>query len=278
MFNSPASYIEPVFRPPSEADSFIFQITNGCSWSRCTFCEMYTDPNKKFSVRPEAEVLAEIEAVGQKYGSQIQRVFLADGDAMVLSTPKLLRVLEAIQKHLPRVKRVGAYCLPKNLQAKSVEELKEINEAGLKIAYVGAESGDDKVLKLINKNETFASTVQGINALKEAGIKSSVMIINGLGGNVHSHDHAVASAQLANETQPEYLATLVISFPAGQKRLLQAFPDFELPDQTGLFKEMHTFLSHTQLDRSIFRSDHASNYLVLRGTLGRDKETLLKKI
>lgn len=268
-------YIEPLFRPPSEAYSFILQVTNGCSWNRCAFCEMYTAPQKKFSVKKETDVLAEIEMAAQQF-PETRRIFLADGDAMVLSTRRLLAILEHIQKQFPDLNRVSAYCLPRNVKNKSVNELKELNDAGLALVYVGAESGDDPLLQLIDKGETFGSTVESLQKLSQAGIKTSVMVLNGLGGDLYSEQHALNSAKLVNETQPNYLATLVVSFPMGKERFLNRFPDdFQLLDQMGLFREMEQFLGHTELKSTIFRSDHASNYLSLKGVLGKDRQKLL---
>ena len=209
----PIDYIEPVFRPPSEAHSLILPLTNGCSWNKCTFCEMYTAPQKKFSVRDEKQVLSEIQRVSEQM--IVQRVFLADGDALALSTRRLLTVLQAIREHLPTVQRVSSYCLPSNLKNKSISELQELADAGLKMVYVGAESGDDEVLEKVNKGETFASTLSALTKLGEAGITRSVMILNGLGGRSLSAQHADQSAALMNATQPEYLSTLVVSFSTG---------------------------------------------------------------
>jgi radical SAM superfamily enzyme YgiQ (UPF0313 family) len=147
----PIHYIEPVFRPPSEADSLILPITNGCSWNRCTYCEMYTAPQKKFALRDEDETLESIRRLGQGYGRGVQRVFLGDGDAMALSTRRLMAVLEAIHTQLPGVRRISSYCLPRNVRGKSVADLTALREAGLSLAYVGAESGDDEVLRKVNR-------------------------------------------------------------------------------------------------------------------------------
>jgi len=142
----PIRYVDPVFRPPSEADSLILPVTDGCSWNKCTFCEMYTAPQKKFRARDETETRETLRRCGERFGSEIRRVFLADGDALVLPTRRLLEILAAIGEHLPAVRRVSSYCLPRNLRRKSVEELRELAAAGLSMAYVGAESGDDEVL------------------------------------------------------------------------------------------------------------------------------------
>lgn len=271
-------YIEPVFRPPSEAESLILPVTNGCSWNKCTFCEMYTAPQKQFQVRGEDEVVEIIRLAGLQYGSNVRRVFLADGDALVLPTRRLLAIMEAIHTHLPSVRRISSYCLPRNLRKKSQEEINALAAAGLKMVYVGAESGDDEVLAAVDKGETFETTRQALDKLGNAGITRSVMILNGLGGKVWSKQHAENSARLANATQPEYLATLVVSFPQGEGRFRAAFPSWEPLNQHELFLEMEQFLSALDLRRTVFRSDHASNWLVLKGTLGADKARLLQQV
>ena len=274
----PIRYVDPVFRPPSEAESLILPVTDGCSWNKCTFCEMYTAPQKKFRARDEAETLETLRRCGERFGSDIRRVFLADGDALVLPTRRLLEILDGIRQHLAAVRRVSSYCLPRNLRKKSVEELKELAAAGLTMAYVGAESGDDEVLAMVHKGETFASTCDALDKLQQAGIKRSVMILNGLGGKILSPQHAANSARLANATQPEYLATLVVSFPQGEERFRAGFPEWQPCDQRELFVEMETLISALELKRTVFRSDHVSNRLVLKGTLGTEKPRLLDEI
>jgi radical SAM superfamily enzyme YgiQ (UPF0313 family) len=274
----PIRYVEPVFRPPSEAHSLILPVTDGCSWNRCTFCEMYTAPQKKFRARDEAEVIGSIRHTAERLGGQVRRVFLADGDALALPTRRLLAVLAAIREHLPGVERVSSYCLPRNLRRKSVAELAELRAAGLELAYVGAESGDDTVLGRVNKGETFDSTRAALDKLGEAGINRSVMLLNGLGGNVFSDQHAEHSARLANLTQPEYLATLVVSFPMGEARFRAGFPEWQPLDLVGLLRELERFLAALELERTVFRSDHASNWLALKGTLGADKPRLLEQV
>ncbi|MFA6311780.1 MAG: radical SAM protein [Sterolibacterium sp.] len=276
--NFPIRYVDPVFRPPSEADSLILPITDGCSWNRCTFCEMYTEPQKKFRARDPAEVMAGIRSCGERFGASIRRVFLADGDAMVLPTRRLLTLLEAIREYLPVVHRVSSYCLPRDLRKKTVSELRDLAQAGLALAYVGAESGDDSVLAKVNKGETHASTRAALDMLREAGIKRSVMILNGLGGKVLSQPHADNSALLANETQPEYLSILVVNFPKGEARFRAGFPEWEPLPEVALFEELERFMQELQLRRTVFRSDHASNRLVLKGTLGEDRPRLLRQL
>lgn len=278
MQSSAIKYIEPVFRPPSEGNSLIIQVTNGCSWNKCTFCEMYTSPMKKFKARKDEEIIADLMKASLSYAG-VRRVFLADGDAMVLPTQRLLTILKAIKGILPSVTRVSAYCLPKNLKKKSVRDLRLLKEAGLGILYVGAESGDDFVLEKVNKGETYASTAEAVIKVNEAGIKSSMMILNGLGGKKYSAQHAINTARLLNECQPSYAATLVVGFPLGIERFKDGWDgDFELLDQESLFREIELMLNETQLNNTIFRSDHASNYLVLKGVLGKDKAKLLQQV
>lgn len=272
----PIRYVDPVYRPPSEADSLILPLTDGCSWNQCTFCEMYT--GKAFRARDEAETLENIRTCGEHCSSDIRRVFLADGDAMMLPTRRLLNALRAIREHLPAVRRVSSYCLPRNLRKKSVDELKELVDAGLKLVYVGAESGDDVVLEKVSKGETFETTCDALLKLGEAGIGRSVMILNGLGGRSLWQQHADNSARLINATQPEYLATLVVSFPFGEERLRAGFPGWEPLSQHELFVEMERFLAGLELRCTVFRSDHASNWLILKGTLDIDKEKLLAQV
>jgi len=276
MQDFPIAYIEPVFRPPSEAHSLILPVTNGCSWNHCTFCEMYTQEQKKFRARDEVQVLEEIRRAGQQL--IVQRVFLADGDALVLPTRRLLSILQAIREHMPEVERVSSYCLPRNLRKKSVEELKELADAGLKMAYVGCESGDDEVLARVNKGETYESSLSALDKLGQAGITRSVMILNGLGGASLSQQHADNSARLMNETQPEYLSTLVVSFPMGEARFRANFADYQPLTQQQLFLEVERLLQGLELRDTVFRSDHASNYLVLKGNLGADKARMLAQV
>jgi radical SAM superfamily enzyme YgiQ (UPF0313 family) len=271
-------YVEPVFRPPSEARSLILQVTNGCSWNRCTFCEMYTQSQKRFNVKPQLQIERELESVAET-GQAVRRIFLADGDAMTLSSRRLKLILQAIRRFLPGVQRISSYCLPRNLKSKSVAELSELGELGLNLFYVGCESGDDLVLQRVNKGENFESSLAALKKIKSAGSRSSVMILNGMGGKRYSKQHAVNSARLMNQAQPEYLSTLVVSFPAGIERYQAGFKgEFEPLDQAGLFQEMFWLLDTLELDNTIFRSDHASNYLVLKGTLNRDKTRLLQTV
>ena len=274
----PINYIEPVFRPPSEANSLILPVTNGCSWNNCSFCEMYTAPQKKFRARKEEDVLKEIRQASQAVEG-VQKVFLADGDATVLPIRRLVTILQALKSEFKGLRRISSYCLPRNLKKKSVEDLRELKQAGLDLVYVGVESGDDEILRRINKGETFKSSTEALLKLKAAGIKSSVMVLNGLGGRKFTEQHAINSARALNETQPEFVSTLVVTFPTGEQRFREVFGDnYEPLTQKELFEEMLMFLEATELKNSIFRSDHASNYLVLKGNLGRDKSRMIEQV
>ncbi len=270
-------YIEPVYRPPSEWKSLILQVTNGCSWNHCTFCEMYQGQQKTFNHKSMEQLRHDLDIAKQSQ-MPVNRVFLADGDAMTLSVRRLKGILELINEYFPEVQRISSYCLPRNLINKTVDELKELRALGLKLVYVGCESGDDEVLELVNKGENYESSLAALLKIKAAGIKSSVMILNGLGGELLSQQHAINSARLMNASQPEYLSTLVVSFPLGVDRFEQRFPKFVALDQQQLFNEMRVLLESLELNKTIFRSDHASNYLILKGILGRDKSKLLDKV
>jgi radical SAM superfamily enzyme YgiQ (UPF0313 family) len=271
-------YIEPVYRPPSEASSLILQVTNGCSWNKCTFCEMYTDEQKKFRPKAIDQIRQEL-MMAARSGISVRRIFLADGDAMTLSFRRLHEILLAIKEFFPELQRVSAYCLPRNIKNKSVEELQQLRELGLALVYVGCETGDDFILEKIDKGESWQSSLDALLKLQQSGIKRSVMILNGLGGQKYSEQHALNSARLMNASQPEYLATLVVSFPQGEARFQQGFDGhFMILNSLQLAQEMEIMLDSLELEKTIFRSDHASNYLVLKGVLNKDRDRLLNLV
>ena len=270
------NYDEPLFRPPSEAYSLIIQVSLGCAWNKCAFCEMYSD--KQFRLRPEDDIFAEIESLAS-HSDQIRKVFLADGNAMVLSFNKLSRLLDKLNATFPKLNRISAYALPRDIESKTNEELQILASKGLKLLYVGIESGDDELLERINKGEDFESTSLALQKARKVGIKLSVMILNGLGGQHYSQQHAINSAKLINEIQPEFLSTLVLSYPYGEDHFKKKFNGEFLPLNTiELIAEMKVFMETLELENTVFRSDHASNYLILKGNLNRDKEELLDRI
>ncbi len=272
----PIEYNQPLFRPPSEAKSLILQVTLGCSNNECAFCEMYK--TKKFTVRKFEEIQKEINDVAM-LNVPIRKVFLADGDAFVLSPKRLIEICDEVKLKLPSVQRISAYALPSNINKKSLEELKQLREAGLQMLYIGIESGDDEVLDMVSKGETFETTQKALLKLKEAGIKASVMVLIGLGGKKHSVQHAVNSAKLLNVVQPEFASTLVLTFYSGVDKYISEFKgDFKEMSTKELLEELQTFMQNLELTETIFRSDHASNYLVLKGRLGKDKQMFLNQI
>ena len=276
MIDYPVEYNAPLFRPPSEARSVIIQITLGCSWNKCSFCEMYT--SKSFTARKEEDIFKDIEAF-EPYADSIHKVFLADGDPLVLSNKRLVPILKKLNNTFPNLRRISTYASPSNLMRKTLEELQELKDNGLILLYVGIESGDSEVLEAIQKGETYQTTVDGLNKSKTAGMDSSVMIINGVGGKLLTKQHAINSAKVLNATQPKFASTLVLTAHKGLEHYKNRYlGEFIELSQTELFEEMQVFLNHLELDQTIFRSDHASNSLVLKGNLGRDKQMMLKQI
>ncbi len=231
----PIEYIEPLFRPPAEANSLIFQVTLGCPWNKCAFCEMYT--SKQFKVKKPDEIIREIKDAASVV-PDVRKIFLADGNAMVLSTRKLLAILSAINENFPWVHRISTYALPKDISSKSLDELIELKNAGLKLLYIGIETGDDEILRLVNKGETYHSTVEGLLKAKQAGMKLSVMIINGLAGLSYSKQHAIYSAKILNDIQPEFASTLTLMLPYGlewyKKRLAGNFIEMTTRELMGI--------------------------------------------
>ncbi|TCO08461.1 radical SAM protein [Natronoflexus pectinivorans] len=277
FFSQPLKYNEPLFRPPGEARSAILQATIGCSWNRCSFCEMYT--SKKFQVKPPDVLKKEINILANHYRGIAKKVFLGDGNAFVLSYEKLLPILQEINTAFGRLQRVSAYASPKDILDKTPTQLETLRSHGLKLLYVGAETGDDELLSLINKGETFASTSEALLKAHSAGIDTSVMILNGLGGRNYSHQHAKKSAELINLTNPKFLSTLTLSFPMGEPHYHNRFGgDFELQTVPEIIRELRWMIEDIDAERVIYRSNHVSNNLVLSGTLSRDKSDLLAQI
>jgi len=276
MIFNPLQYNEPVFRPPGESQSAILQATIGCSCNKCTFCEMYT--SKKFSSRNFDDVKSDIEKLAKIY-SGVRKVFLADGNAFVLSANKLIPILEEINQQFGKIQRISSYALPKDIITKSDDELKRLRSLGLKLLYIGIETGDDELLRLINKGETFQSIVDGISKAHDAGIETSIMIINGLGGKKYSYQHAIRSAQIINLLNPKFLSTLTLSLPFGLEHFKNRFNgDYQQQTIKELFEELKVFIEHTNVQNVIYRSDHVSNNLILKGVLSKDNEMIIRQI
>lgn len=271
---SPIRYEEPVFRPPAEAYSAIIQATIGCSWNKCAFCEMYT--TKEFRAKTFSEIQKDIKNLSSAYGPQVKKVFLADGDAFILSASRMIQILDEVNENFTRLARVSAYALPKNILQKTDEELLMIREKGLKLLYIGIESGDDELLNFLNKGENFETTYEGISKAHKAGFDTSIMIINGLGGKRYSEQHALNSARIINKLNPKFLSTLTLSFPFGPEHFKKRISfDYRQQSVVELLEELYLFIDNLDVSNVIFRSNHVSNNLALKGTLSKDKEKVL---
>jgi radical SAM superfamily enzyme YgiQ (UPF0313 family) len=270
-------YHGTVIRPPSEADSYILQVSYGCSHNRCTFCGTY--PDKPFRVRPAAEVLEDIAAAGTLL-PDTRRVFLADGNALVLGTERLVEILDALGATFPLLRRVGIYASARDILAKTEAELRELHRRKLEVVYLGLESGSDEVLRRVHKDITAAEMIAAVAQLKRVGLRASVIAILGLGGCELSAVHAVETGRVASQMDPEYLSLLTLMLVPGTP-LHDAWQTgtFVLPEPEALLRELHQVLTHLEgLTRCIFRTNHASNYLPLAGTLARDKARLLSTL
>lgn len=263
-----------VYRPPSEAYSFILQVTIGCAHNRCTFCNMYK--GKNFRIRTMKEIKEDIIKASQTYGPQIRRVFLADGDALVLPTDQMVELLYFIKDAMPWVERISSYATPKDLLRKTEEELAKINKAGLALLYVGAETGDDKLLTHIQKGVTSTEIINACQKGKTAGFALSLTLISGLAGLEGLEDHALESAKLITAIKPQYLGFLTLMLEAGTtttKEVNEGKLTLLSPDQ--VMEEMELFLQNVDSEGTVFRANHASNYVNLKGTLNQDTKEML---
>lgn len=267
-----------VYRPPSEARSLIIQVTIGCAHNTCTFCNMYKA--KQFRVRSLPEILADLEEAGRsRYAGYIEKVFLADGDALVMKTEDLLVILEAVRRLFPQVVRVAAYGTAQDILRKTEEELTKLREAGLGIVYVGAESGDNEILASIQKGVTAEEVIQAGQKLKRCGIQTSVTLISGLGGRKKVKEHALSCARLVSEMNPEYASFLTLRLYEGTPMYADVVEGrFERITPDEIVDEMELFLSHVDSPDTVFRTNHASNYVVLAGTLNEDIPTMRKTL
>ena len=268
-------YEGTLYRPPSEANSYILQATIGCSWNVCTYCAMYQD--KKFRVRALDETLEDVKVAGETFGSRVDKVFVADGDALVMDLETWQPILETCRATFPRLRRVSAYATAMNLLEKPVDELRRLRELGLSLLYIGPESGDDTTLKRIVKGADFAGHVEAARRAHEAGMKLSVIFLLGVGGIERSDEHALASARLATEMDPRFVSLLTLTVIPGMPiARLEETGRFEMPGIEGLLRETRTFIAETAPKDAIFRTNHASNYLPLSGRLPRDRDRLVE--
>lgn len=270
-------YEGDIYRPPSEAYSYILQCTVGCSHNKCTFCGMYK--NKKYRVRELKEILADIRMAKLYYG-HTEKVFLADGDALAMDCADLIVILDELRRQFPGLKHVGIYTSPDSILKKTPEELKALREHGLNMAYLGVETGDEALLKEIRKGVTYEEMVNAGRKIREAGIPLSVTLILGLAGRTpQAVDHAIKSAQICNEIDPDYIAALTIMPVAGTvlyKQIQQG--KFEVPEPFEILHELRLIIQNLEVSGCEFRSNHASNYLAIKGRLPGDKEKILSLI
>ncbi|MBK8208233.1 MAG: radical SAM protein [Planctomycetes bacterium] len=264
-----------VFRPPSEGNSYILQATIGCSWNHCTYCDMYRD--KQFRVRELAQTLEDIALAGAAYGDEVDKVFVADGDALAMTLDQWQPVLHALRDTFPRLRRISAYATARNLNEKTAAELQQLRQWGLSLLYIGPESGDDVTLKRIAKGATFDEHVSAAHKAHAADIKLSAIFLLGAGGTERSHEHAQASARLATEMNPRFVSCLTLTVvPGTPLAKLEDSGRFTLPYIHGLLGEMRTFVDLAAPHDAIFRSNHASNYLPLEGRLPRDRKRIVE--
>lgn len=270
-------YYGTVVRPPSEAESYILQVTYGCSHNHCTFCGTYLD--KPFRARPIEEVLEDIALAAERI-PDTRRVFLADGNALVLNTGRLVTILDALADALPRLRRVGVYANARDILGKSDADLAMLCQRKLEIVYLGLESGSDEVLRRIRKGATAAEMVETVQKVKRAGMRASVIAILGVGGAELSAEHAEETGRVVSAMDPEYLSLLTLMLVPGTELYRQwQSGTFEVPEPAALLHELRQVIAHLDgLSRCLFRTNHASNYLPLAGTLSRDKASLLAAI
>lgn len=267
-------YVEPLFRPPSEADSFILQATLGCSWNACTYCAMYR--SKRYQVRPLDELLADIHEGGVRQAEEVRHVFVADGDPLGMSLEQWEPLLHALAPAFPRLRRISTYATARNVLEKSLEELRRLRELGLSLLYIGPESGDDETLRRLTKGASVADHVEAARKVRAAGMEQSLIFLLGAGGCDRSEEHARASGRLASAMDPRFLSALTLTVVPGAPISRQ--PHFQLPDVPGLLRELRWFIEEAHPRAAIFRSDHASNYLPIGGRLPRDRASILAAI
>jgi len=273
-------YTGKLYRPPSEAHSYILQATIGCSWNNCTYCHMYRE--KAFRLRPVAECLEDIALAEREFGHRVQKLFVADGDALILPMEHWEPILRAARKAFPRLKQVSCYAMAGNVLEKTPEQLRRLRELGLSLLYIGPESGDEATMRRLAKQPRpqgasrqedylFDSHVEAARKARAAGLALSAIFLLGAGGTERSQEHAEGSARLATAMDPDYLAALTLTVVPGTP--LAATHErlgWELPDIDGLLSELRTFVSQARPTDAMFRTNHASNYLPLAGRLPAD--------
>ncbi len=263
-------------RPPSEAFSILLQVTLGCSHNKCTFCGTYKD--KRFTIKDDKVILSDI-LFASRYMKKQDRVFLMDGDALIIPQKRLMWILENIREHLPWVRRVGAYANVKSIKMKSLEDLIDLKEKGLGILYLGVETGDEEVRKQIRKGSGARTLIDMGRKVREAGIKLSVTVLLGIAGRERSLEHARATGELLSAMDPNYVGALTVMVIPGTPLYDDLSKgDFQLPSEEGFLMELREMIAHTNLTRGLFYSNHASNYLPVKARLPKGKQEALDLI
>ncbi len=261
-----------MIRPPSEAASLLLQVTVGCSHNRCTFCAAFKD--KRFRIKSFTEIEEDIREAARC--SWVRRVFLCDGDALIIPQQRLLKILESIRIHLPAVSRIGLYANAKSIRKKSVDELAQLRERGLGIVYLGVETGNEALLRWIDKGAGYAEMVDAGRRIKDAGIRLSATVLLGIGGRDRSVEHAEDTARILTDIDPDYVGALtVMVVPGTPLHGMMTRCEFALPDRFGLLRELERMISASEFTDCFFASNHASNYLPIRASLPREKDRTL---
>ncbi|MGA9111547.1 MAG: radical SAM protein [Smithella sp.] len=264
-----------IIRPPSEAYSLLLQVTTGCSHNKCTFCGTYRQ--KKLKIKPLEQIKKDLREASSY--DDVDKVFLCDGDALIIPQPRLEEILKLINDNLPNINRIGTYANAKSILRKSVDELKTLRSLGLKIIYLGVETGNVELLKKINKGVTYEQMVTAARRVKEAGIILSVTVILGLGGIEKSIEHARDTAKILTDIDPDYAGALTLMF-VPETELYEDYlaGRFVLPDKFGFIRELYLMIAESNFTNCYFTSNHASNYLSVKAHLPREKEKILKMI
>lgn len=269
-------YEGSIYRPPSEADSLILQVTIGCSHNKCTFCGSFKD--KKFRVRSLEDVKADLEEA-KPFARYVKRVFIADGDALIIPQKKLIPIIEAVRETFPKLERIGMYGNTKSILKKSIEELIQLRNLGVTIIYLGVESGDQVVLDRVNKGTTLEKTEQAAKRVREAGITLSVTVLLGLGGVERSQIHAAETGKFLSRINPEYAGALSVILVPGTVLADEVKKGtFEVPNPYMLLEELKTMIENMNVENTFFASNHASNYLAVKAQLPQEKRKTLQAI
>ena len=269
-------YEGKLYRPPSEADALIVQATIGCSWNHCTYCDMYRE--KDFRLRDLGDVIEDLERAGASFGQEVEKLFVADGDALVMPTERWLAILDRARELFPNLRRASSYAMARNVLEKTDAELRALREAGLARLYIGPESGDDVTLKRIAKGDDAAAHVEAARRARAAGMELSVIALLGIAGD-RSEEHARATADLVTAMDPEFFAALTVTVvPGTPLATLARRGRFEVPPVPALLRELRAMVAHARPTDATFRTNHASNYLPIGGRLPRDRERILAVI